>query len=504
MGNALAALAGIWFGLMATGWIDELPHLWVEAEKPARSSTHRNAWFDDVDAAELSGGAQIANFSEVNQPGGWAEYDVTMPTHGEYRFWLRANPCSGLLYTVNGSGWSKLDTDAISKEDRAQQRTKGYVSRAQQRTNVAADGTHDARFMTWYDLGKVTLAEGKNNIRFSLGGEQSNTKRFAAIDCFVLSKGQFTPNFQYKPGEKSIARPALKTEDSWAFAPKRDSFSTQALLDLRSLNEKFAGEHGFISLSPDGNHFIRGDGQPIRFWGGTTVAQHVNRRRKDQEFLSHHAHFLAKRGVNVVRLHFAIEPKEEGSSVTDIDENELDEIYRNVAAMRQFGIYTTISPFWGSNAHPRKSWGIADAGNGNCTGLLFFDQALQRGYKAWLRRIYTTVNPYTGIPLAKDPAVALIQTQNEDSLLFWTMQSIKGKAYKDLCRLYGRWALKKYGSTEKLQETWRGCPHPDDDLDAGIAGVFIVWESPRRPGTRRATGTVGPRGWPTRQNLSGG
>ena len=101
---------------------------------------------------------------------------------------------------------------------------------------------------------------------------------------------------------------------------------------------------------------------------------------------------------------------------------------------------------------------------------------LQRGYKAWLRRIYADVNPYTGMPLAKDPAVAVIQIQNEDSLLFWTMQSIKGQAYKDLCKLFGDWALKKYGSTEKVREAWQGCPHPDDDLDAGMAGIFIVWE----------------------------
>ena len=120
----------------------------------ATSRTHRqNAWFDDVDPTELSGNAQIANFSEANQPGGWAEYDIAVPAGGKYRFWLRANPGSGLLYAVNGSGWVKLDTEAINKEDQARQRTKGYVARAQQRTNVAADGTHDARFMTWYNLG---------------------------------------------------------------------------------------------------------------------------------------------------------------------------------------------------------------------------------------------------------------------------------------------------------------------------------------------------------------
>ena len=59
------------------------------------------------------------------------------------------------------------------------------------------------------------------------------------------------------------------------------------------------------------------------------------------------------------------------------------EIYRTVAAMKKFGIYTAISPFWATSARPRKSWGVADAGNGNCTGLLFFDP----GTPAWLQGV---------------------------------------------------------------------------------------------------------------------
>ena len=27
-----------------------------------------------------------------------------------------------------------------------------------------------------------------------------------------------------------------------------------------------------------------------------------------------------------------------------------------------------------------------------------------------------------------------------------------------------------------MREAWQGCTHPGDDLDAGLAGVFIVWE----------------------------
>lgn len=264
--------------------------------------------------------------------------------------------------------------------------------------------------------------------------------------------------------------------ESWAFTPARDWFSATALLDLSQLNEKTAGEHGFIGLSPDGNSFVRGDGQPIRFWGGTTTAQKIAYAKKDQRLLTYHARFLAKRGINLVRVHGLLQPKHEGSRVTDVDMVELDQIYRLVAEMKKAGIYTVISPFWACNARFQKSWGVADPGNSNCTGLLFFDPVLQRGYKAWLKRIYADVNPYTGVPLAKDPAVAMIQLQNEDSLLFWTEQSIKGQAMENLCKLYGDWLMKKYGSMEKVRAAWQGYAHPSDEFSAGKPAIFIVWE----------------------------
>ena len=201
MRNALAAMAAIAVGLMSAATADASTLLWIEGESAARRNVHHNAWFESVDPTELSGGAQIANFSEPKDPDGWAEYDVTMPAAGSYQFWLRANPSSGILFAVNGSSWTKLDVELITKGDRAHQRTKGFTPRAQQRTNVAIDGTHDARTMTWYNVGSLRLPAGKNTIRFSLGGQQPSTKRFAALDCFVLSSAPFRPNYQFKPGE---------------------------------------------------------------------------------------------------------------------------------------------------------------------------------------------------------------------------------------------------------------------------------------------------------------
>jgi hypothetical protein len=100
--------------------------------------------------------------------------------------------------------------------------------------------------------------------------------------------------------------------------------------------------------------FVRGDGQPIRFWAVNTDL--ARREPADPapvgpggEDLAHHARFLAKRGVNMVRLHRQISPDLEAqpdAALTDINPAERDAIWRTVAAMRREGIYTTLSPYW--------------------------------------------------------------------------------------------------------------------------------------------------------------
>ena len=81
-------------------------------------------------------------------------------------------------------------------------------------------------------------------------------------------------------------------------------------------------------------------------------------------------------------------------------------------------------------------------------GLLFFDPTMQEGDKAWLKALYAETNPYTGVPLAADAGVAVIQLQNEDSLLFWTFNAITGEPRKRLEKLFGDFLKSKYGSLD--------------------------------------------------------
>jgi len=106
---------------------------------------------------------------------------------------------------------------------------------------------------------------------------------------------------------------------------------------------------------------------------------------------------------------------------------------------------------------------------------------LQAAYQRWLEQVLTPTNPYTSLPLSQDPALAIIQIQNEDSLLFWTSQAIKGSARSELRRQFGQFLQHKYGSLEQARQAWgNAAPSPDqdgpDNFDQGEAALYIVWE----------------------------
>ncbi|HEU4460255.1 MAG TPA: hypothetical protein VFR90_14135 [Methylibium sp.] len=264
---------------------------------------------------------------------------------------------------------------------------------------------------------------------------------------------------------------------TWRFAPPPDRFSPDALLDLRSMNEAVAGETGFVRADGQGG-FARGDGRPLRFWA---VNSDVGRRPHEKRplwpeaapDLARHARFLAKRGVNLVRLHRQIAPDLERTpkaALDDIDERERDGIWRTVAAMKREGIYTALSPYWAAWMKFAAHWGIGGGAQQPAWGLLFFDPQLRAAYKTWLAKLLVPPNPYTGVPLALEPALALLQLQNEDSLLFWTAGAIQGAQREALEAQFAAFAVRKHGSIEKARGAWQG----ERDARDGDARVALL------------------------------
>jgi hypothetical protein len=261
---------------------------------------------------------------------------------------------------------------------------------------------------------------------------------------------------------------------TWDFKPPEDTFSADALLDLRDLNEKVAGESGFITRSADGNGFALGNGKPIRFWALMDNAD-MKHPQYPAPDLAKHARFLAKRGVNLVRF---FEDISSDKRLDAIDEPTRDRLWRTVAAMKKEGIYVLFTPIWLGASRTKPELGFLDHGK---TAGLSYDHKLQAAYKSWMKQTLTEPNPYTGIPLAQDPALAIIQVQNEDSILWWSAQGIKGAAKQELKHQFCDFLKKKYGSADKAPEAWQGAaPGADQDGPDDFANqqpsLYIIWE----------------------------
>lgn len=258
----------------------------------------------------------------------------------------------------------------------------------------------------------------------------------------------------------------LDETNSWALSVPRDAFTDAALLDLRHLNERESGESGFVRLSTDGNSFVRGDGEPIRFWIVGSDAHEFEPQDMDR-----HARWLAKLGVNMVRLHVTVCDKSEGSEITDLNEELIDGVYRFIKSAKDNGIYVLLSPFYAHFDAP-ESWDLP-GGNVDMEGLLFIDPKLQKAYQHWTRQLYTTKNPYTGLAIKDDPTVAILQIHNEDSLFFWTMQRLPDPYRIELSGHFSTWLAKKYGSTGKAWTAWGDGFKGKDALD-DVAGGRIA------------------------------
>ena len=269
----------------------------------------------------------------------------------------------------------------------------------------------------------------------------------------------------------------LKTCGPWNIL--EDPFSEEALLDLSYLNEAEAGENGFIQLSGDGNGFAYGNGQEVRFWsvnGGSSASRNAFRPLDDQQ-LALFARFLAKKGVNMIRYHGQL-----FSTTADINQtnrDEIEDIWRVVAAMKAEGIYTTISPYWpGHVRNIPPSWDLGDyAGEVQPWALMYFEPKLKDAYKNWVEDLYTEVNPHTGLALKDDPAVALIQIKNEDGVFFWTIQDVRPSLLKIMEEGFYQWLVDKYGTIAGAYTAWSQESLVEDDPVNGRMGLYIIWEA---------------------------
>jgi len=233
------------------------------------------------------------------------------------------------------------------------------------------------------------------------------------------------------------------------FSPPPDSFQESAI-DLRQLNEKFAGEHGRI-IAQGGRFVHSGNGEAIRFWAVNGPPSEV----KDRAELRKVARTLAKRGVNLVRIHGAVFNQE-----GEPDPSKVQHVIDVVEAMKEEGIYTHASIYFPLWFRPKADleWLKGYNGQKHPFAALMFNGQFQAKYKSWWEALLLTPGARSKRKLIEEPALFGAEIQNEDSFFFWTFseQNIPDEQLRILETKFGEWLGRKHGSLDAALAKWNG------------------------------------------------
>jgi hypothetical protein len=263
----------------------------------------------------------------------------------------------------------------------------------------------------------------------------------------------------------------------FSFAPKPDRFA-ESPIDLRNLNEKFAGEHGFIAAKE--GHFIHSsNGDPVRFWAVNGPPQEAS----DRPALRQTARLLAKYGVNLVRRHGAVFNKE-----GEVDRAAIKRAIEIVEEFKAEGIYTHLSVYFPLWFTPRAGhpWMEGYDGKKHPFAALLFNPKFQEKYREWLKALLTTPSESTGKVLLDEPAVFGLELQNEDSFFFWTFspENIPDAQMRILEGQFGGWLKQKYGSIDKAFIAWKNQTTKRDAVAEGRVSFRPLWNMFNEKSTR--------------------
>lgn len=171
---------------------------------------------------------------------------------------------------------------------------------------------------------------------------------------------------------------------------------------------------------------------------------------------------LARYGVGIVRLHHMdsrdIWGKNLSKGTTEIDPEKLERLDYLIYCLKQKGIYVNI------NLHVSRAFkeidGFVDASRlpTHNKGVDNFEPKMIELQKKYAKDLLQHVNPHTGLSYADDPCVAVVEINNENSVVAsWSwgeLDDLPEYYSAQFKQLWNQWLSKKYGSTQALRDAW--------------------------------------------------
>ena len=200
----------------------------------------------------------------------------------------------------------------------------------------------------------------------------------------------------------------------------RRGFLKSSPVDLSYLLDAPAGKHGFLRVL-DG-HLATGDGSRIRLWGvNITDWSPGSRQIPTKADAPLWAATLARFGVNSVRFQFLDlqTPRgliKSGGDTRSLDAEQLDREDFFIAELEKHGIYIDFNLLVGRPFSTGDEVRDANKLHEGAKGVSLFDTRLIELQKEYAQELLTHRNPYTELEYTKDPAVAIIEINNEDAI----------------------------------------------------------------------------------------
>jgi hypothetical protein len=233
----------------------------------------------------------------------------------------------------------------------------------------------------------------------------------------------------------------------------RRAVLTHSPVDVSFLLDAPAGKHGFVKVQ-DG-HLATGDGHRIRLWGvNITDWSRGSRQIPSKDDATLWAATLARFGINSVRFQFLdLEAprgliKNGSENTRSLDPEQLDREDYFIAELEKRGIYIDFNLLVGRPY--QEGDGVQDAKllRQGAKGTSFYDARLIELQKEYAQQLLGHLNPYTKLKYTDDPAVAIVEINNENAInLGFRAPS---QFYEDeLATIYNRW-LSKHRNQEEM------------------------------------------------------
>ena len=234
-----------------------------------------------------------------------------------------------------------------------------------------------------------------------------------------------------------------------------------------------AGADGLIRV--DGAHFVNDRGT-VRFWG---VNLCMGANFLEKEAASAMARRMASFGINLVRLHHMDMREIWGTNFPkqlEFDPEKLDRLDWLIAELKRNGIYVNINLQCSRKFTEEDGFPEYDLRPDHDKGLDNFMPRMIELQKKYARDLLTHVNPYTKMSYLEDPCVAMVEINNENSIVSQWYGGAVDKKMPKYCetvlqKLWNEWLSEKYGSTEAVREAW-GCAEETIQENQILDGSF--------------------------------